>query len=150
MKYSDILKNFREEKEIKQIDIAKYLNIPQALYSQYENADKIIPISHLNSLANYYHVSIDYLLGLNDIIYPDIQVDINKDIFKIRLKEFRKENKLTQAKLAKILNTTQSVISAYENGETLILTAFLYTICKEYKVSADYLLGKTNEPKNLN
>lgn len=150
MKYSDILKNFREEKEIKQIDIAKYLNIPQALYSQYENADKIIPISHLNSLANYYNVSIDYLLGLNDNIYPDIQVDINKDIFKIRLKEFRKENKLTQAKLAKILNTTQSVISAYEKGETLILTAFLYTICKEYKVSADYLLGKTNEPKNLN
>lgn len=66
-----------------------------------------------------------------------------------RLKNIRKENKLTQDKLAKKLNTNQSVIANYERGRTIISTSFLYTICKEYKVSADYLLGKTNEPKNL-
>ena len=64
-----------------------------------------------------------------------------------RLKEFRKENKITQDKLASILNTNQSVIANYERGRTIIATPFLYTICKKYNISADYLLGKINTPK---
>ena len=66
-----------------------------------------------------------------------------------RLKEFRKNNKLTQSKLAVILNTTQSVIADYERGRYLIATPFLYTICKKYNISADYLLGKIDNPKYL-
>ena len=59
-----------------------------------------------------------------------------------RLKEFRKNNKITQEKLALILNTTQSVIAGYESGRYLIATPFLYMICKKYNISADYLLGR--------
>ena len=66
-----------------------------------------------------------------------------------RIVQFRKDNKITQSELAKVLNTSQSTLSAYEHGETLILTSFLYTICKNYNVSADYLLGKVDEPKYL-
>ena len=66
-----------------------------------------------------------------------------------RLKEFRKENKLTQTKLASILNTTQSVIADYERGRYFISTPFLYTICKKYNISADYLLGRIDNPKYI-
>ena len=62
---------------------------------------------------------------------------------------FRKENKVTQVKLATILNTVQPVIANYEKGKFLIATPFLYTICKKYNISADYLLGKINEPQEL-
>ena len=62
-----------------------------------------------------------------------------------RLKNIRKENKLTQVKLATELNTSQSVIAEYEKGKNLIATPFLYTICKKYHVSADYLLGKIDK-----
>ena len=62
----------------------------------------------------------------------------------------RNKNKLTQSKLAEILNTNQSVIANYERGRTPVATPFLYTICKKYNISADYLLGKTDSPKYLN
>ena len=86
-----------------------------------------------------------------------ISFDINKKFtskeeayrYGKRLKEFRKENKLTQSKLATILNTAQPVITNYENGKHLIATPFLYTICKKYHISADYLLGKIDNPKYL-
>ena len=49
---------------------------------------------------------------------------------------------LFQANLANELNTAQSVISAYENGKTRILTAFAYEIVKKYGVSLDWLCGR--------
>ena len=49
-----------------------------------------------------------------------------------------------------ILNTVHPVISNYESGKFLIATPFLYTICKKYNISADYLLGKIDNPKYLN
>lgn len=56
---------------------------------------------------------------------------------------------LSQIKLANILNTTHSMISDYENTKKLIATPFLYTICKKYNISADYLLGKIDTLKYL-
>ena len=61
-----------------------------------------------------------------------------------RLKEFRNKNKLTQKVLASILGTSQSTIAEYERGTNIIATAFLYSICSKYHISADYLLGKTD------
>ena len=150
MDYTKRLKLIRENKNLNQKDIANILEITRGLYAQYEIADKIVPISHLNTISNYFNISIDYLLDLNSKQkYPKSKKEIDIEKFSMRLKEFRKENKLTQEKLAKNLNTSHSVISSYESGKTLILTSFLYTICKKYNISADYLLGKIDEPKYL-
>ena len=149
MEYTRILKQMRTEKKLTQNDIANILKITRGLYSQYEIADKIIPLSHLNALSNYFNLSLDYLLGLSTVKnYKHEKKEIDINLFQIRLKQLRKENKLTQEKLAIILNTSHSVISAYENGKNLILTSFLYSICQHFSISADYLLGKTDE-KNL-
>ena len=150
MDYTKRLKLIRENKNLTQKDIANILEITRGLYAQYEIADKIIPISHLNTISNYFNLSIDYLLDLNSKQkYPKSKKEIDIEKFSMRLKEFRKENKLTQEKLAKNLNTSHSVISSYESGKTLILTSFLYAICKKYNISADYLLGKIDEPEYL-
>ena len=68
---------------------------------------------------------------------------------KNRLKEFRKENKLSQVKLSFLLNVAKGTIGNYETARSLIATPFLYTICKKYHISADYLLGKVDSPKYL-
>ena len=150
MKYTNTLKQLRETNHMTQKDLANILNITRGLYSQYEIADKIIPLKQLNKLSNYFNVSIDFLLGINEFkTYPSIKENIDIELLSTRLKEFRKEQKLTQEKLAKELNTSHSVISSYEKGKTLILTSFLYTICQKYNISADYLLGKIDEPKYL-
>ena len=146
MIYKKRLIELRESKDLKQYDIANILNIYKGLYNQYETEYEIIPIKHLNTLSNYFHVSIDYLFNLTDKLnYKNSKEEINSVIVGQRLKEFRKKNKLTQEKLANKLNIARSALANYERGRNIIATPFLYTICKEYHVSADYLLGKIDE-----
>ena len=60
------LKELREDRDIKQKDIAEYLHIKQNTYSQYENEQRQLPIDVLIKLAEYYKVSTDYILGVSD------------------------------------------------------------------------------------
>ncbi len=60
------LKELREDKDIKQKDIAKILGITQTGYSKYEVETNDIPTDVLKKLARYYNTSIDYLLYLTD------------------------------------------------------------------------------------
>lgn len=62
----DRLKEIREEKGLKQKDIAKILNITQVQYSRYETGMRLMPIDKLSKLAEYYNTSIDYLLYKTD------------------------------------------------------------------------------------
>lgn len=151
MNYGIKIKELRERSGTTQKELAQYLDIDAKLFSHYETEDRIIPCKHLYAISNYFNVSIDYLFNFtNEKNYKNlINEKITKEIIGKRLKEFRKDNKITQIKLAQFLNTTQSVIAEYERGKNLIATPFLYTICKKYSISADYLLGKTDEPKYL-
>lgn len=56
------LKGIREDRDIKQKDVAKYLNVSQNTYSQYETGVISLTAEILIRLADYYNVSIDYLL----------------------------------------------------------------------------------------
>ena len=150
MIYKNNLKKLREEKELKLRDIDKILNFKLDTYGQFENEKTIIPIKHLNTLSNLYNVSIDYIFNLTEQTnYIKIKKEINSILSGKRLKEFRKENKLTQKKLANILNIANTMVSEYENGNYIISTHALFEICKKYNISADYLLGKTDFPKYL-
>ena len=64
MEYWERIKALREDNDITQTNIAKYLNIAQNTYSQYENGKREIPISVLIQIYQYYKVSSDYILGL--------------------------------------------------------------------------------------
>ena len=146
MIYSNRLKELREEKNISQQDIAKYLKIDNSLYAKYEKEYYVIPIKHLNTLSNYFNISFDYLFGLtNKLNYKENVNEIDSLKSGNRIKEFRKEDKITQERLASELNMARSALANYERGRTVIATPFLYTICKKYQISADYLLGKIDE-----
>ena len=57
------IRDLREDRDLKQKDIAEYLNCSQRAYSNYELGNRNIPNEVLIKLANFYDVSIDYLLG---------------------------------------------------------------------------------------
>ena len=60
------LRALREDKDMKQKDMAELLNIHQTTYSDYELGRLNIPISTLKQLAVFFHTSVDYLLDLTD------------------------------------------------------------------------------------
>lgn len=60
------LKDLREDHDMKQSDVAELLKIQQTVYSRYERGFQNIPLEHLLFLADYYHVSTDYILGRTD------------------------------------------------------------------------------------
>ncbi len=60
------LRSIREDKDIKQKDIAQVLNVSQNTYSQYETGVISLTAEVLLKLADYYGVSIDYLLDRTD------------------------------------------------------------------------------------
>lgn len=57
------LKDLREDNDVKQKQLAEYLNIKQNTYSQYENGKREIPVEMLWKLADFYNTSIDYIVG---------------------------------------------------------------------------------------
>ena len=63
--YYEILRELREDRDLKQTDIAAVLGTTQQVYSRYENGVNEMPIRHLRSLCQYYRVSADYVLGLS-------------------------------------------------------------------------------------
>lgn len=64
------IRNLREDMDLRQADVAKYLNCSQVAYSYYEIGARDIPTDVLIKLAKYFHCSTDYLLGLSDIKDP--------------------------------------------------------------------------------
>lgn len=60
------VRDLREDHDLKQKDIAEFLNCSQQVYSNYELGQRDIPTEILIRLSEFYRVSVDYLLGLTD------------------------------------------------------------------------------------
>ena len=148
MDISNNLKDFFENKKIDKItasSVADKLGISKTTLSNYINGDAYMPLVHLNQLCNLFHVSIDYLLGLSKLenYLDNIELEeLNPQEIGKRLRNIRKNLKINQDMIASLVGVNKSSISRYEKGESLILTVVLYTFCKKYNISADYLLGK--------
>ena len=61
--YLPRLRDLHEDRDMTQAQVASLLGIDQRVYSNYETGKREIPLRHLIVLADYYHVTVDYLLG---------------------------------------------------------------------------------------
>ena len=64
------IRDLREDRYLHQEDLAKLLNCTQACYSNYENGKRDIPSEVWESLASFYNVSVDYLMGRTNVKTP--------------------------------------------------------------------------------
>lgn len=60
------IKNLREDHDLTQKQVAGILLCDQSLYSKYERGEREIPLYLIVALADYYNVSVDYLVGRTD------------------------------------------------------------------------------------
>lgn len=65
--YIDIIRELREDRDLTQSDIAKILGTTQQVYSRYEKGENEMPIRHLIRLCQFYKVSADYILNLDNM-----------------------------------------------------------------------------------
>lgn len=68
--YENRLRDLREDRDLKQKDLAALLQIHQTTYSDYELGRLNIPTDTLHILADFYNVSVDYLLGRTNTKTP--------------------------------------------------------------------------------
>lgn len=66
------IKDLREDRDLAQKQVADYLLCDQSLYSKYERGIRPLPLEFADRLADYYNVSVDYLIGRTNIkqAYP--------------------------------------------------------------------------------
>ena len=64
-----------------------------------------------------------------------------------RIRDLREDSDVTQKEMARILNCSQQVYSNYELGQRDIPTDILIKLSAYYKVSVDYILGISDNPK---
>ncbi len=65
MNYVKTIRDLREDSDKTQQQIAQVLGTSQTMYARYERGANELPIRHLITLATYYNVSADYILGLS-------------------------------------------------------------------------------------
>jgi len=66
-----------------------------------------------------------------------------------RIREIRIKNNETQRQLADLLETTQQAYLKYEKGINEMPIRRIIKLCEHYNLSADYVLGLTDQPKSL-
>ncbi len=66
--------------------------------------------------------------------------------YQTRLRDLREDHDLTQAEAAKIIGTSQQHYGKYENGKIVIPFDRAIILADYYRVSLDYIAGRTNDP----
>jgi len=79
---NELLKDMREDRDIKQQTIADLIGTTQQQYSKYENGESELPLRALIILADYYDVSADFLIGRKGDYYnvPGLEKKVLKDL----------------------------------------------------------------------
>jgi len=65
--YVMMMRELREDHDLRQKEVAAYLKIDQRVYSRYETGKNALPIEKAISLCEFYQVSADYFLGLDTV-----------------------------------------------------------------------------------
>ena len=137
------LKLIRIEKNLTQANVAEILNVKRGTYASWECGNDTIPTKQLYKLAEYYHKSCDYILGLSDNnknVFTNKEIDLQTIGEKI--KKVKLTNHLSQAQFATSININQSTLWAYEKGKTLITTTTLIELNIVYNIEIDIILGR--------
>ena len=66
LRIPEVILRERRKKHLTQEELGRQINVPQRTYAYYESGERMIPPRVLAALAQFHHVSVDYLLGLTD------------------------------------------------------------------------------------
>lgn len=132
-----------EDREVNKSELPHLIGVDYRSLSNALNYGIIPTPRILIRIADYFNVSIKYLLGTSDYEYFN-KSEVKSD-FKTRFDILCKEKKVTYYKVSKDLHFDQSYITRWFNKNYLPSLELLDLICDYFKVSIDYLLGRTDD-----
>ena len=136
------LRRLRDSAGLYQKELADRLGVERSTITAYERAARFPPPEKLASIADFFQVSVDYLLGRSS---DDRALDDEPAMFGDRLRALRERKELTQSELGKIISASKQTISNYENGVSSPDHDALGQLADFFGVSTDYLLGRVSE-----
>ena len=127
----------RKKEGYSQADMAQKLDVSMGAVAMWETNKRVPKHDTLLKIADYFNVSVDYLLG---------RADTQKMVYE-RLQSAREEARKTQTEVANILGITRQAYNHYETGKREPSLDTISKLATLYGVSVDYLLGKTDTKK---
>ena len=144
------LKDIRIDNDLTQKYMAQKLNVSRSTYSGWENEGDNIPLYQFNNFCEIFNLSLDYVAKIIDRreeITNNIKKKIDYKLTGQRLEIVRKENKIKKKQLSKIMGISEATYVNYKNGKTPIQTEILKEFALYFKVSLDWLVGKSEIKK---
>ena len=144
------LKDVRIDNDLTQKNLAQQLQVSRSTYSGWENEGDNIPLYQFNNFFEIFNLSLDYVAKIIDRrenITNKIKKQIDFKLIGQNLEIIRKENKITQKELAKIIGISEATYVNYKNGKTPIQTEILKKFAIYFNVSLDWLVGKSKNKK---
>ena len=138
------IQDTRIDNDLSQKQMAEILGISKYVYNNFESGRTKFSLEKIIEFANYFSLSLDYLLNLSNHKtyhnYSNANIkDINKKLLKIR-----KQENLSQEKFGNLLGIPQRTYASYEKNERPIPLEFLTKVAKATNYSLDYLTGRTS------
>lgn len=149
MKLAGRLKALRQSKQLTQQQLADQLHINRATYAKYETGSHQPDYETLRRLADFFFVSIDYLIGRTDDPRPPRNTPNTDCRFQLseRLRRTREEKNLSVEILADKLGLDPASIKALEEGSSRTPTAgVLSRLADSLGVTPAYLVGDADDP----
>lgn len=145
----------RKEKGMTQTELAKSIGIGRSALALYETEKREPDIDTLIKLADFFSVSVGYILGTEHLVEQSLNEttikkkenssffdDLLKDTFTSRLKKIINNKELSEDILADLLHMKKEKLQSYANGDCEPSLEDLISISKVLEVSIDYLLGQ--------
>ena len=144
------LNDIRIDHDLPQKYMAQKFNVSRSTYSGWENEGDNIPLYQFNNFCEIFNLSLDYVAKIIDRREEITNKKKKKIDYKLigqRLEIVRKEHKITQKQLSKIMGISEATYVNYKNGKTPIQTEILKEFALYFKVSLDWLVGKSEIKK---
>jgi len=139
--YVDRMRELREDNDFSQEDIAKVLKTTQQTYSRYEMGINELPIRHLLTLSQFYHVTTDYLLGRDGPAGDGDHDLLSAAAVGRAIVKARKGRKMTQEELCGLAAISRSQLSAMERGGKKPTLEILWRVAAALKTRPSSLMA---------
>ncbi|MBF8378516.1 helix-turn-helix transcriptional regulator [Alicyclobacillus mali] len=145
--FGERLERLRIQQGLSQDQLAEAVGLTRAAVSHYEKGRRRPDFDTVRKLADFFHVSTDYLLGLTDQPLPQAESKI--EVFARRLRESRIKQGLDIREIADRLKVSEAYVRGLEEQPLRYPgVTTLNRLAELLGVTSAYLVGDTNDPKD--